>query len=196
MAQDVLTRYRGILLTSIVPGTPAFDAKLKPGDVLVSLNGNVINSNDDLSAFLSQTSADSPVHIDLVRPSTLTPFSISLSLSQVPDPVEATILAEHRAAALVKKSWFGAIGLETFHLSEHVAGRLGAKGGLFVLSVQPDSEASRAGLRNEDIIETINGKPATETKKDSLSGTGPVTLEVVREMKHLTVTVKLGSDWP
>jgi len=196
LAQDVSTRYRGILLTSIVPGTPAFDAKLKPGDVLVSLNGNVINSNDDLSAFLSQASANTPILIDLVRPSTPTPFSISLSPSQVPDPVEATIHAEQRAAALVKKSWFGAIGLETVRLSEHVASRLGAKGGLFVLSVQPDSEASRAGLRNEDIIETIDGKPATETKTESPAGTGPFTLEVVREMKHLTVTVKLAADWP
>jgi C-terminal processing protease CtpA/Prc len=49
-------------------------------------------------------------------------------------------------------------GVETMALSNKMASQLGAQGGLLVVSVQPQSRAARAGLREGDVIETIDGR--------------------------------------
>jgi S1-C subfamily serine protease len=44
-------------------------------------------------------------------------------------------------------------------LSKKMAMQLGSQGGLLVVSVQPQSMAARGGLREGDVIETIDGRP-------------------------------------
>jgi C-terminal processing protease CtpA/Prc len=49
-------------------------------------------------------------------------------------------------------------GVETMALSPKVASQLGAQGGLLVVAVQPESRAAKGGLREGDVIETIDGR--------------------------------------
>ena len=50
-------------------------------------------------------------------------------------------------------------GIETIALKPRVASRFGSTGGLLVVSVQPSTDAFKAGLRAGDVIESIDGQP-------------------------------------
>ncbi len=56
------------------------------------------------------------------------------------------------------RSAFQKFGLETMALSRKSAMQLGAQGGLVVVSVKPKSAAERAGLKEGDVIESIDGR--------------------------------------
>ena len=55
-------------------------------------------------------------------------------------------------------------GLNAIGLTPRGAGRLGAKGGLLVVAVRPESPASASGLVAGDVIETVNGAPLKSTE--------------------------------
>jgi S1-C subfamily serine protease len=183
---------RGILLTSVIPGTPAADAKLLPGDVILSVNGEEIRSNEDLSAMLSKSKVNTLISLNLMRPNEARSFAVLLKPTQVVDPVGATIFAEQRAAFDVDGTGFNRLGIETLVISEHLASRLGAKGGLFVLNVQPGGQAYKSGLLGEDVIESVNGEPAGMAGAMTLRRGTEITLTVVRRMNRFNLVVPVN----
>ena len=50
-------------------------------------------------------------------------------------------------------------GVEMVAIKPRVASRLGSTGGLLVVSVEPATDAFKAGLRPGDVIESIDGQP-------------------------------------
>lgn len=86
-----------------------------------------------------------------------------------------------------------AYGIETVPLSAKNAARLGARGGVVVVAVPPDTSAFRSGLRIGDIIEQVDGRPITGEEK-SISASAPITLAVVRDAQHLSI--KLTNQSP
>jgi serine protease Do len=73
----------------------------------------------------------------------------------------------------------------------------GADHGVFVISVTKDGPADKAGIRKEDVVTSINGKPIKagqeliDTVADSPVGT-TLKLGVIREKKPITVDVVVG----
>ena len=53
----------GVLVRAVRPGSPAENARLQPGDRLVSLNGQPVNSRDDVRAVLSLLAPGAPMEI-------------------------------------------------------------------------------------------------------------------------------------
>jgi S1-C subfamily serine protease len=191
-ANSLTSQLRGILLTSVVPGTPAAKAKLLPGDVILSVNGEEIRSNEDLSALLSKTKVNTLINLDLMRPTEAGSFAVSLKPTQVVDPVGATFFAEQQAVMDAGGTGFKRLGIETLVISEHMAARLGAKGGLFVLNVQPGGQAFKSGLLGEDVIESVNGEPAGTAGAMTLKEGTEITLTVVRGMNRFNLVVPVN----
>jgi S1-C subfamily serine protease len=191
-ANTLIRQPRGILLTSVIPGTPAANAKLLPGDVILSVNGEEIRSNEDLSALLSKAKVNALINLDLMRPNEARALAVSLKPTQVFDPVGATIFAEHLAANDVGGTGFKQLGIETLVISEHMASRLGAKGGLFVLNVQPGGQAFKSGLLGEDVIESVNGEPAGAAGAMTFREGTEITLTVVRGMNRFNLVVPVN----
>ncbi|MGA9997110.1 MAG: PDZ domain-containing protein [Pyrinomonadaceae bacterium] len=88
---------------------------------------------------------------------------------------------------------FAAYGIETVMLNAKDAARLGARGGVVVVAVHPETPASRSGLRTGDIIEQVDGRAFTG-EEQSISSTAPITLGIVRDAQHLSN--KLTSQSP
>jgi S1-C subfamily serine protease len=85
-------------------------------------------------------------------------------------------------------------GLSAIGLTPRSAARLGAQGGLLVVSVRPESPAATSGVRAGDVIETINGAPFMRLElRRLLTATDPASLSfgVVREGRRLTVDFSL-----
>jgi putative serine protease PepD len=75
----------------------------------------------------------------------------------IPVTVAVTISDELIATGRVTHSFFG---LQTLPVPEAAAAQAGVSGGLFVAGVVAGGPAAKAGLRQGDVITTIDGRPA------------------------------------
>ena len=127
------------------------------------------------------------------------PFDISIKLGESFDPVGATPAAlmklaeESSRLPLLNPFPPVARGIETAMLSQKAAAHLGARAGMLVLYVDAESLAAKAGLKEFDVIETLEGKLVGQTTfynalpKGSLSR---LTLGVVRDHQRMEITIQ------
>jgi len=57
-----------------------------------------------------------------------------------------------------KPGWLAGLGVETIAISPKSLAQLGAENGVLVVAVEPESIAARNGLREGDVIESIDGR--------------------------------------
>jgi S1-C subfamily serine protease len=82
-------------------------------------------------------------------------------------------------------------GLNALSMSPRGAAKLGAKGGMLVVAVLPESPAAASGLRVGDVIETVNGSPFMQPELRRLLAApdaSAFTFGLVREGRRLTVS--------
>lgn len=190
-AATIFGSHRGIFLTSVVPGSPAANAALQAGDVILKINDREIQNTDDFTWFLDQSGPSSSVSFTLMRPGGTTQESVDVRLSGLMDPnytfKERRRMAGTRGVPLIEQ------GIEMIELKAAVAARLGASAGLLVVFVAPDSPALAAGLLPGDVIELINGRPAvsmTRLRMFPAQTTPSYNLAIVRKKQKLNVTLK------
>lgn len=163
---------RGLLVTAVVPGSPASLASLNQGDLILSVNQGDIRTADDFSWLLEEAGPDGLLRFTVARPGRKETEDVEVKLAESPDPffslrtprapeapqAPATPSPPSPASryALAYSLW--AKGLETVALRPQVASRLGSNGGLLVLYVQPATVAFKAGLKPGDVIESIDGR--------------------------------------
>jgi serine protease Do len=158
-ARELAEKREGILLTSVAPGSPAALAKLKPGDVILSVNNGYVRSANDFSWLLDEVGPEIPVLFTVARPGKDVSEALEIKLSESPDPLFGRRTFEKHIAKAFKPGSLMAEGIETVALKPRVASRFGSTGGLLVVSVQPSTDAFKAGLRPGDVIESIDGQP-------------------------------------
>jgi serine protease Do len=154
--REMIKKQVGILLTSVMTGSPAALAKLQPGDVIVSVNQEEIASAEEFSKLLSEAGGGKEVRFTVRRPTAPSPISVDVKLGSSFEP----LFKWHFEMPVVTATPNGLqqFGVETMALSNKMASQLGAQGGLLVVSVQSQSLAARAGLREGDVIEMIDGR--------------------------------------
>jgi S1-C subfamily serine protease len=145
----------GILLTSVMPETPAALAKLRPGDVIMRVNQGDVKSAEEFSSLLSQVGSGEPVQFFVRRPNTLAPVPVDVTLGSSFEPIFKWPFDVPVTTGL---GGLEALGVETVGLSPKAALSLGARHGLLVVFVRPATAAARGGIREGDLIESIDGR--------------------------------------
>jgi len=145
----------GIFLTSVMPGTPAAQAKLHPGDVILRVNQRDVNSAEEFSGLLRQAGSGEQVQFFVRRPDLSAPVSIDVKLGSSFEPIFTWPFDVPLTTA---PDGLEALGVETAGLSTKAASRLGGRHGLLVVSVRPESAAARGGVLEGDVIESIDGR--------------------------------------
>lgn len=189
--------HRGILLTSIIPNSPAADAALRVGDVILKVNNQVIANGEDFTWFLEQAGPSSSVSFTVARPDRAVAEALDVKLSGVLDRRQASMSRALRER--VDSERFSLIdrGIETIALKQPVASQLGITAGLLVVYVEPSTAAFEAGLQPGDVIKSINGRAVT-LRRPFLSPNQAMTLtfEIVRNKEKHTVVVKPAKKKP
>jgi len=197
-AKALAEKRQGILLTSVAPGSPAALAKLKVGDVILSVNDGFIRNAEEFSWSLDEASQGEPVHFEVARPETGETTAFEIKLSESNDPLFGWRAWQKQVTRVYKKRSPLGEGVETVALKPRVANRFGANGGLLVISVQPETEAFKAGLRPGDLVESINGQQVFVTTAESQTApivhNQPSTCIVVRNKEKITLKINYQGD--
>jgi S1-C subfamily serine protease len=211
-AMSLAEARRGIMLTSVAPGSPAAVAALRPGDVILRVNQEEVRSADDFTWLLEEAGPGGSVHFTVARPGKAAAEGIEITLSESPDPLFEWRLLDAPAPNLfspgvsppLPRTFFNSLarsliaqGIETIALKPQVAARFGANEGLLVIYVRPSTAAFKAGLRSGDLIEAIDGKRISANSESATSESvslfpNPVasySFSVVRNKEKLVITV-------
>lgn len=174
--------HRGIMLTSIVPDSPAARAELRAGDVILKVDDKDIQKPEDFTWWLEQAGPSNFVRFTVARPDSPTEEALNVKLSGSLDPTVGFSFGNRFPPA--KGLSLLDYGIETIALRPMVATQLGTTAGLLVVYVQPATPAFEAGLKPGDVIQSIDGKPVASLNRaqplKSLS-----TLEVRRKKEKL-----------
>jgi serine protease Do len=175
--QFSLSQAGGALIGEVSPDTPAAKAGLKRGDVILKLNGQPVNSANDLRLRISQTPPGTNVKLQISRDGKTQ--DVSVALGELPEKAEKAGAPETGSGGLD--------GVDVQELTPDIAEQLqlapGTRG-VVVTSVDPASAAAAAELERRDVIQEVNHKPVSsiEQYKQALAGIGnqPVLLLVNR----------------
>lgn len=135
---------RGAVVTRVHPDSSGAEAGLRPGDVILSANGERIDNSESLRNFQGLQPIDTAVSLQVLRNGER--VSVNAQLREVPRDGESY---DPRLAGAVLAD-----------LPEALRRSAGDRaGGVRIESVEPDSRAARNGLRAGDLILASSGGP-------------------------------------
>ncbi|ATE62003.1 DegQ family serine endoprotease [Thauera sinica] len=144
---------RGALVASVDPGGPAEKAGLKPGDVVLNLDGTRINDSADLPRIIGEKRPGTRVRLDVWRDGR------SRELVATLEELKAESAPAASATPDGGESMGAKLGLSARPLNPQEASQLGVRGGLVVEG--SSGAAARAGVQRGDVILALNNQAVT-----------------------------------
>ena len=167
-----LPRPEGALIDMVPGDGPAAKAGLKPGDVILALNGRQIRDSRELPPLVADLKPGSEAKLTVWREGKTQ--DVALRVGELEDRAQA--------AAETSEATRGRLGLAVRPLSPEEHRRADIKGGLVVEQVA--GPAARAGIEPGDVVLAVNGQPiaAPEQLRDFAGKAG----------KHLALLIQRG----
>lgn len=177
----------GIVVTGVSVGSPAEEAGLELGDVITGLDGATVT---DVTSFRTSVAALGPgAEVELEVAGRDGRREVDVELAELPGSRPAAVQQADRTTA--------GPGWTLRPIDKQTASAIGFEGaqGLLVVSVQPGGTASRAGLRQGDVIVEIDREPvaAVDEVESALAASGDQALLLVRRQEG-SLFVLLGQD--
>jgi serine protease Do len=160
-----LPRDRGEIVQNVQDDSAAARAGLKPGDIITSINGQDVTSDQTVIYLIANLQPGERAEIELLREGR--PLEVTATLGKRPteaelraqeqtfDPDSEEPMDPETSDDLIAEK----LGLQVIELTPQIARRLGAEAdtqGLVVAVVDPNSDAGRKGLRRGYIILSVN----------------------------------------
>ena len=182
-----MAEVKGALVSAVSPGSPAAQAGVERGDVILRLNGSEVTDSNALRNQISSTAPGSKVDLTVLRDGR--ERTVSASLRELKDAKNAENVEASQAEG-------GMLGLSVRPLSLEEARELGLEGrkGLVVAGVDPDGPGSEAGFQPGDVIQQVNGKPVFDVVSLQAAvksaGSRPALVLVARNGDSLYLTLR------
>jgi serine protease Do len=162
-----LSRGGGALIGDVTPDSPAAKGGLQRGDVVLELNGQMVNSPDELSVRVAQMAPGTVAHLKLFRGGK--EETMDVTLGEFPE--KGTASNEQPGAAAPS----GLKGIQVQNLTADIAHELQlppSVAGVVVASVDPSSAAAESGLQRGDVILEVNRKAVRNVQQyhEALAG--------------------------
>ncbi len=202
-----LPHNRGELVRVVPANLPAANAGIKPGDIVLKVNGEAVTQDRTLSAIVADQAPGSRIPIEILRQGK--PMTLTATVAKRPsaDEMQKQFGQPQTPAnpfANPPKQGDGSsdsLGLTVLEMTPALAQRLqvppGTKG-VVIADVDSASDAANAGLQQGDIVISVNFNPLTslaqfETaiKAAKAAGRPSLTLEVKRPGQQDTVFIAL-----
>lgn len=155
----------GVLIDDVIDDSPAEDAGMRKGDVIVKFDGEDIRNSEELSNAVAKHEPGDEVQVAVLRDGDEKTFDVNLGKSRsMRDTYTFNSPSSKCFGNSGNNSWSffsddgGYLGVSTIELSEQLADYFGAKTGVLVSEVEEDSPAAAAGLKAGDIIVKVEDK--------------------------------------
>ena len=152
---------RGVEVKAVMEGSPADNAGILPGDVLLSYNGETLLSAEQLTRMVRETAPGRKVKVQYWRSgktkaTVLTVGTTGNSSSWplgLPTPTWPTPSMDLPRPLLVWRN--SMVGIDFERVDSQLAEYFGVKGGVLIRFVQHGSAADKAGMRAGDVIFSV-----------------------------------------
>jgi serine protease Do len=182
-----LDRPRGALVTQVVEDGPAEKAGVKPGDVIVSVNGKGVERSGHLPSVVSAIKPGENAKVEVWRDGAAR--TINIKVDEFPEePVQRV---SNRAAESPAKA--DRLGLSVRPLDDTERKSASTEGYLLVEDVE--GPAAQAGVRPGDVILGINGKPVrsiADLKNATSSNSKTVAILLERDGGQLFLPIRIS----
>ena len=171
---------KGVLISDVVPDSPAAKAGLKPGDILLEFEGKKTEAPGDLQRSVGLAAPGTEVKAKVWREGA--EKTVDVKIGEAPDDREA----QQRGGP--GKTTPSALGLDVRPITPEVARQLNLRTneGVIVARVDEGSPAAEAGIQRGDVIREINRqKVRNQADYDRL-------VKDVKDGDRLTVLLQRG----
>lgn len=180
-----LPKTGGLIVSTVIAGSPADRAGLRMGDIIASFNGRVMTAKQD---------ADVLGFTKLVRESPLNePLPITLIRDGQPMEIRLTLLPRPKSGREAQETEDTVFGLTVRELTTDVRIALNLTeeiGGVIVRRVRSGSPAAIGGLRPGFVILAIGGRPTTSLE----TFTAAVEAEKKAQNSEVTFFCRVGAN--
>jgi len=144
------------VVTEVTENSPAAEAGIKPGDVLVEFNGRPVPKSHDFPAVIADTAPGHKVNLKLVRDKK--ERLVTVKIGELQDENDLSQQTEARDPEL---------GLRVQRITPEAVRRLGLNSakGVLVVEVHPGSPADQVGIEPADIIREVNQRPVSNVRE-------------------------------
>jgi serine protease Do len=150
---------QGALIADVVKGGPADKGGIKPGDVVVALNGKPVTDNNQLTRDVGAIPPGQNIKLEVVHEGKTR--TVEVKLAERPDEIDQSSRSGGQGGESDKSSG-DVLGLRVQELTPEMAQRARvdpSTKGVVVIAVAQDSPASQAGIDPGDVILEINRQP-------------------------------------
>ena len=184
----------GALVARVLPDSPAEDAGIKVGDVIVEYDGREVGSSSALPPMVGSTKVGEKVKIRIIREGKSR--TLKVRISELPEDDEIRLArdgGDGTSEVRVKR-----IDVVVSELTEEQKREQDGKTGVYVDAVK-SGPASRAGIRRGDIILKFNGEDVEGVKhfkklvEDAPEGR-PVPVLILRRGSPIFLALKIAGE--
>jgi serine protease Do len=149
---------RGALVGDVSSNSPAQQAGLEKGDIILDVNGKPVTDANDLRMTISMMTPGTSANLTLLRDGA--ERGVEVKLGELPTTEAEATPAQNSSSNSTLS------GVSVQNLDADAKQQLGlspSTTGVVVTNVDPSSEAAAAGLRQGDVIQEVNRKPVRNT---------------------------------
>jgi len=151
-----LKRPAGALIASVLAGSPAANAGLKPGDVIVSVDGQAVDDTNAFDYRFATKPLGGTAKLGAWRAGR--ELTVAVALQTAPETPRDEITIRSRSPFS---------GAKVANLSPALADELqlqNVDAGVVILDIDNGSYASNLGFQRGDVIQEVNGEPIAKTR--------------------------------
>jgi len=144
------------IVTAVTDSSPAAEAGIKTGDIIVEFNGKRVPRSHDFRSIIADTPPGQKIILKIFREKK--EQTVAVKIGELPDDGDLNQQIEARDPEL---------GLRVQRITPEAARRLGLSSakGVLVMEVQPGSPADQVGIEPADVIREINQRPVSNVKE-------------------------------
>jgi serine protease Do len=197
-----LKEVSGVEVSAVQEGAAAYQAGIRPGDVILSYNGEKILGTQQLIRLVSETPAGRRVLLVYWR--TGQQNKVWVTTSSRPEATEdLEVISTMRAMDVPTPImlWRNVVlGIESESLSDQLAQALGVKQGILIWTVVGGSPAQHAGLQAGDVVTGVCGRTIHSPRDVGLalqqtqSERKSVSIDVTRAHKAMSISIPVDSE--